>query len=370
MKGTWVGTLAALAVLVAGQVRAQTVQAGDLTLDLTGRVQVQLNTTSVTEDDVGPGAPPTAVFETRRLYLGTAFAYGDWLTGVAQVNFGGATAALTDGYIDAALSDAVAVRMGQFKKPFGLFELTSNTKVLTIERAVRIRGLESLVGDALPPGALVPQVPGETQYLLDEGAYLGRQIGVMVHGEVGGVGYAAGVYNGEGANTADTLGTKAWAGRLTYGVGESLVVGGAVSVQPTGRFDVAGDEVMATAFAVDAEWGEFRGEGLHVMAEAMVGDNPLLLVGAEPPTMVGFQAAAAWFSPRDGRVEGLEPVLRLSWADPDTEVADNEGLLITPGVNVYFSGRNRFMVNADAYVPSSDGLDTEYSLVAQFQIYF
>ncbi|MDX1676039.1 MAG: porin, partial [Longimicrobiales bacterium] len=260
---------------------------------------------------------------------------------------------------DAALSDGVAVRMGQFKKPFGLFELTSNTKILTIERAVRIRGLDDLVG-----------VPGEAQFLLDESAYLGRQIGVMVHGEAGGVGFAGGVFNGEGTNTRETEASKAWAARLSYGIGEDLVVGGAVSVQPTGQFDVNGDEIAATAFAVDAEYGEFRGDGLHVMAEAMVGDNPLLLVGDEPPTMVGLQAVAAWFSPLDGRIEGWEPVLRVSWADPDTGIDSDEGTLITPGVSLYFSGRNRLMVNADAYLPAASGLDTEYSLVAQFQIYF
>ncbi len=104
----------------------------------------------------------------------------------------------------------------------------------------------------------------------------------------------------------------------------------------------------------------------------MFGDNPLLIgpLDPDPSTMLGGQVVAAWFAPRDGRVEGVEPLLRLSWADPDTDADDDTGLLLTPGVNLYFSGRNRLMLNADVYVPSASDVDTEYGLVAQLQIYF
>ncbi|MGK7310763.1 MAG: porin [Candidatus Longimicrobiales bacterium M2_2A_002] len=360
MKRAWLYAVAAVAVLAAGEARGQTVRAGDLELDFTGRLQVQMNTTSVTDEDlIGVEEPAGVVLETRRVRFGANIAFEDWLTGKVEVDYGGGSAALTDGYVDAAMSDAVAVRMGQFKVPFGLFELTSNTKILTIERSVRIRGLEELVG-----------VPGETHWLLDDGGFLGRQIGVMVHGTTGDVGYAAGVFNGEGANVRESRGSKAFAARATFGLSESLVLGGAVSDQPTGELDVAGDEIRATAFAVDAEWGAFRGEGLHVMAEAMVGENPVLIAADEAPTMMGLQVAAGWFSPREGRIEGIEPVFRLSWADPDTDIDNNEGTLVTPGVNLYFTGRNRFMVNVDTYLPAADGLDPEFSLIAQFQVYF
>jgi hypothetical protein len=346
--------------MTAGSAAAQTIQAGPLELDFTGRVQIQFNTTSVDEDDVGVGNDPaTTAFETRRAYFGTAFSYEEWLTGLVQVNLAGSTPALADGYIDAALTDGFAVRAGQFKVPFGLIELTSNSKILTIERSVRIRGLEELVG-----------VPGEEQYLLSESGYVGRQVGVMAHGTLGGLGYAAGVFNGEGANTREAEGSKGVAARLTWGLGEKLVVGGAVSSQPTAVFDVDGDEIRGTAWSLDAEYGEFRGPGLHVMAEAMYGDNPLLVVADETATMWGTQLVAAWFMPRDGRIEGLEPVLRFSFGEPDREVADDEAVLLTPGVNLYFTGRNRLMLNGEAYLPSAEALDPEYAMVVQMQIYF
>jgi hypothetical protein len=350
-------TVVAVGLLVAsvGGASAQTVQAGPLELDFTGRAQVQFNTTSVDEGEVNP---PSSVFEMRRVRFGTNFAYDGWITGKMEAELTGDAARLTDGYIDVALADAFAIRAGQFKKPFGLLELESNTRIITIERAVRIRGVEDLVG-----------VPGETHWLLDESGYLGRQIGVMVHGEAGGLAYAAGMFNGEGSNADEELGSKAYAGRLAYAVAEPLVVGGAVSVQPTGVFD-GEDEVYATAWSLDAQWGGFREPGLRVMAEAMAGDDPLIMVDTDPVSMIGAQVAASWFAPRDGRVEGIEPLVRVSWADPDTDGENDEGLLLTPGVNFYFTGRNRLMVNGEVYVPGQEALDTELGLVAQLQIYF
>ena len=344
-----------------GYAGAQEVQAGPLTLDFTGRAQIQLNTTSIGDDELGPdNGVAGAAFETRRIRFGTAFAYEDWVTGVLEVDFGGATAALTDAYIDVALAEAFAISAGQQKKPFGLFELTSNTKILTAERTARLRGLEDYLGG----------VPGDAHTLLDENMYLGRDIGVIVHGAVGPVGYAAGVFNGSGPNTREALGSKAYAGRLTFGATEALVLGAALSRQPAGTPGTDGDELIGTAWAVDAELGAFREPGLHIMAEVMGGDDPLLTTAGAMPTMLGAQAAAAWFVPRTGRVEGVEPVLRASWGDPDADADADEGLLVTPGINLYFTGRNRLMLNGDVYLPSGDGLDTQFGLVAQLQVYF
>lgn len=360
----WVVALAL--TLLAAPAEAQQVTAGPLDVDLTGRVQVQLNTTSVDEEDVTT-APASSAFETRRVRFGAELAYGEWITGKVEADFAGGGARLTDGYIDLGLSDRLGLRAGQFKKPFGVFELESSTRIRTIERGVRIRGLSELVG-----------VPAETQYLLAESGYLGRQIGAMLHGGVAGVEYAVGIFNGEGANTKETAGTKAYAGRLTYDLGDvaggrPVVIGAGLSVQPTGLFD-GSDEVHGKAVELDASWGGFREPGLHARAEWMLGDDPLVgenpLVRSDLPTMTGVHGLVSWFAPRQGRVEGWEPVLRLSWADPATDIDGDSGVLLTPGFNVYFNGRNRFMVNGDVYVPERDDLDPELALVAQLQLYF
>lgn len=349
-----------LAAASARPAAAQSILAGELELDLTGRVQFQMNTTSIDADDVAD-APAATAFETRRIRFGTTFTYGEWITGKVEADLAGTGARLADGYVDLALTGPLRVRAGQFKKPFGVFELESSTRIRTIERAVRVRGLTDLVA-----------LPGETQWLLGAAGHLGRQVGVMAHGEAGALGYAAGVFNGEGANVREADGSKAFAGRLTYGVLPSLVLGAALSDQPTGIFDETdgADEVRSRAVEVDASWGSFRGEGLHARAEWMLGENPLAGSTGEPATMTGVHGLVAWFEPRTGRVEGIEPVLRLSWADPDTATDRDDGMLLTPGLNLYFNGRNRLMVNGDVYLPGQDALDPELALVAQLQVYF
>ena len=351
----------ALLLMTAGGAMGQVVTAGPVTLDFTGRAQIQLNTTSIGDDELGPdNGIAGAAFETRRIRFGTAFAFEEWLIGVLEVDFGGATASLTDAFIDVALDDRLAISAGQQKKPFGLFELTSNTKILTVERTARLRGLDDYLGAE----------PADAHTLLDANRYLGRDIGVVVHGELGRVGYAAGVFNGSGPNTREALGSKAYAGRLAVGVTEALVLGAALSRQPAGMPAADGDELIGTAWAVDAELGAFRSPGLHVMAELMGGDDPLLVTAGEAAAMLGAQAAAGWFVPRTGRVEGVEPVVRVSWGDPDTDVDADEGLLVTPGINLYFTGRNRLMLNGDVYIPAQEGLDAQYGIVAQLQVYF
>lgn len=360
MRRTLAGALVLLLMGATGAA-AQVVHAGPLTLDFTGRVQIQLSTTSVGEDELGAGeAVPGAEFETRRVRFGTNFAYGDWLTGKLEADFAGGRAVLTDAFVNVPVTEWLGVAAGQQKKPFGLFELTSNTKLLTIERTARIRGLEDYLGS----------VPAEAHGLLEENRYLGRDIGVVVHGARGRVGYAAGVFNGSGANAREELGSKAYAGRVTFAPAASLVLGAGLSRQPTGLAGVDGHEIIGTAWALDGQLGGFRVPGLQVMAELMGGDDPLLRDGGEAATMLGAHAAAGWFMPRQGRVEGVEPLLRVSWADRDPEALAERGMLLTPGINVYFTGRNRLMVNGDVFLPREDGLDAQYALAARLQVYF
>lgn len=334
---------------------AQVVEAGPLVLDFSGRVQVQLNTTSV-DAVAGSAEVAESAFELRRTRLGADFVFDGWLSGKLEAELTGPAARLTDAYIDVPLGAGVAVRAGQFKKPFGIIELESSTRTPMIERGVRIRGLPSVV-----------DVPGETQWLLEHSGYVGRDVGVMLRGGTGGVSLAAGVFNGEGANTREAAGTKAFALRAAYAIGAKLEVGGGLSVQPG---SVAGEaDVHGTVWGVDASWGGFRQEGLRVMAEAMVGDNPLTGL-RQDARMRGAHAVASWFAPRQGRVDGIEPLLRVSWADPDTGVESNEGALLTPGVNLYFGGGNRLMLNTEMYLPSGVKADPCYAAVAQLQIHF
>src|SRR5690606_7005118 len=113
--------------------------------------------------------------------------------------------------------------------------------------------------------------------------------------------------------------------------------------------------VGGTAFALDAEWGVFRRPGLRILAEGTAGENYLA-----DETFAGAQAMASWFHETGGnRVEGVEGAARVSWGDPNDSVEGDAGVLLTPGVSIYFSGRNRLSLNWDVFVPQSDRFSTE-----------
>lgn len=132
-------------------------------------------------DDRWSGTNARDRFLIRRARLGVQ---GQWKEPVSfklEADFGnnslsgksGYSAQITDVYATYSSSRAFNVRLGQFKTPFGYEQLTSDTKVLTIER--------SLPNDRLT---------------------VGRQVGLGVFGEIleGKLTYSTGVFNGNGAN--------------------------------------------------------------------------------------------------------------------------------------------------------------------------
>lgn len=346
-------------VCTSGQLRAQTVP--DVTVDVTGRLQYQFHTSSV--DDV----PST--FEFRRLRVGVDIGVGDAIHGYIEPEFAQGDIRMRQAWVNYTVDPAFEVRAGQFKKPFGLLQLTSSLNYPTIERGLRIRGLADSFA-AIDDASGVPVLSrldgpllGEEQNLLDELGYQSYDMGVAVHGALGVIGYEAGVFNGTGADALDADESKAMAGRITVAPIDRLRLGAAVS-----RTDLALEAVDATgvAWEIDAEWGGFREPGLHLLGEVAYGDH----VVAEDEFLAA-QAVAAWFAPLDlGRAEGLEPVLRGSWGDPRRDTADDAGLLVTPGLNLYFHGRNRLMVNWDVFLPEGARFETEQSFKMQAQLHF
>ena len=60
--------------------------------------------------------------------------------------------------------------------------------------------------------------------------------------------------------------------------------------------------------------------------------------------------------------------MRLSHADPDSDAADDGGLLFTPGLMLYVTGKNKIGFNVDVYSPQTG--DTEWSFKLQSFLYF
>lgn len=375
------GIAAALFLMLPVRLAAQDAQ--PVKIKVTGYAQFQFNTTSVDEEEAREDQIPWSTFETRRIRPTVQVTIADWIEGIIQPDFALGELALKDVYMNFAFDDRFQLRVGQFKKPFSLLELTSSSKILPIERNVRIRGLQSAFRAALEDldsaRFLLPVfngdlILGEEATILDDLGYLGRDLGLAFHGGLGRFGYEVGLFNGAGADSRDDNDDKSFAGRLTYRLLERspLTIGFGVSNREL-RFEddpndilEEEDDLEGTAFEIDAEWGEFRRPGLHILAEAATGEN---LAVDEP--FLGAQGWFAYFLKRDGRrLEGVEPLVRLSFGDPDTSHGDDSGWLLTPGLNLYFFSRNRVMFNYDIFFSQFARFDTEHAFRAQAQLYY
>lgn len=331
-----------------------------VSVELTGRGQFQFSTSSVEEEVVGEEVVASQ-FEERRIRIGVNVAVGEWVSAKLEPDFAGGRVRLADAYIGLELDPAAQLRVGKLKRPFSLIELASSTRVLPIERGVRIRGLEELIAEQGPEGAVIP---GEEYAILDELGYAGRDIGAALDGDIGRFGYEVGIFNGTGTDTGDENDAKTYGGRLTFSPSASLPLTFGGSALALDRVvDDASEH--ATAFEVDVEYGRYNTAGLHLMAEAVFGD------GLGAASMAGVQGIAAWFIPLGSpRFEGLELVGRASWGDPSDQVEGDEGLLLTPGMNLYILGRNRLMLNWDVYLPAEQAIDGASALRAQANVYF
>jgi hypothetical protein len=119
------------------------------------------------------------------------------------------------------------------------------------------------------------------------------------------------------------------------------------------------------AVELDAELGGFR-NGVWILAEMARGTNL-----ATDGKFMGAQGVASYFlRTGSGRIEGIEPVARVSWGDPDDDVEEDAGLLVTPGINLYFFGRNRLMFNWDIYMAQNDAIETQHAGRAQINLHF
>ena len=151
----------------------------------------------------------------------------------------GASGQITDVFAAWTKFPAASVRFGQFKTPFGFEQLTSDTKTLTVERA-------------LPNDRLT----------------LGRQIGAAVYGDVADkrISYSIGAFNGAGTNMGGNDSSKyLWVGRVS-GVAYHGAVSGLKTKLTTG----------VNAFTTEDK-GTFTGRrtGLGVDAQFAVGPAEL-----------------------------------------------------------------------------------------------
>ena len=58
----------------------------------------------------------------------------------------------------------------------------------------------------------------------------------------------------------------------------------------------------------------------------------------------------------------LEPVVRVGWTDPATDVDDDAAVLATGGVNLYLDERLKTQIQVDTLIPEEEGTDWAFRL--------
>ena len=125
-------------------------------------------------------------------------------------------------------------------------------------------------------------------------------------------------------------------------------------------------------FELYAEWGDFS-YGPHAQLGFIFGDNPFqnaaggdidLAAGEDFAKTSTWQGIVSWKFPIGTGDMALEPLLRFGWADTNTDVSDNEVWGFTPGVQIFFYGRNKLALNWDIASPTTDALRSEKTDVA------
>jgi hypothetical protein len=321
-----------------------------------GRVQTIFNTTSVDDE----AATQT---ELRRVRLEANLQFGRLLSAKIQPEFAGSRVQLKDAYVRLNFDPGLQVWAGQAHRPFGVISPFSTTRLTPMEKGVRIRGM----GEAYD----------EHNLLLALG-YSDRDAGLQLRGEPRGaplgLSYAVGFFNGPARIPAPRENTYQVVARVAARPLEWARVGVSYSRIdfPRAIPDVEDFETHeGTAWAADVELGSERA-GPRAVLEVTRGDfDPFL--GAE------FVGAQGWVAYRTGRasstIAALEPFVRVSYGDPDvddvipaTATDAVGGTLITPGINLWLGGLNRFALNYEVWNAEHGG--NARSFKALFQLAF
>lgn len=291
---------------------------------------------------------PDGVYEdflVRRAWVVLNASYSDFLSASFVTDIA-ATARILDANVTLAFDPAFQLTFGRFKRSFDLYVLASIADIMFLERAGTIPGYSACTG----VGSVC------TFGRLSEGLlFANRDTGLRAAGSLGSVHYEVSLTNGTRHGVADDNSGKSTAARVSWQVDDDLVMGLNATQKDYLGPGLPADIRYATAWGPDVQFGTWR-DGPLVQVAYLGGDNWQSLSGPddEPGRFSTAQVQSSWYVPTDGaRVEGIEPMLRVSVADPDDNVEDDGGVLLTPGFAAYFQGRNRISLNLDYYDPAS-----------------
>lgn len=288
---------------------------------------------------------------------------GDWVDGKVSADleqiFEEGKGSLRDAYVRVRPIKYVAIRLGQFKRPFSGLELRSRAKLEAVRRGI---GNELLIEDL---------------------GFGDRDIGAMLEGKVGGkkrnLKYMVGAFNGGGADggganakEADVDGSKDLVFRVEGNPLKWLKVGANASMKwfDTSGQPFAADSAMAAGLDV-----RFKRKGLAVYAEWLLAENWDRCGYAQydvncrkemhEPLAWGFllMASYKWKLPWG---LAIAPVFKGEYLVPEADVTgsgpgryvpgmNGAGLWqLVPGVNLHIGDHFRLMANGEFTRSESD----------------
>jgi len=350
-----------------------------------GRIQLQYRSSSG-DSTVAGGVGYNSVgvnniFEIRRLRIQTNVRFGDNINLVIQPSFEMGALRMRDAFLRVGLMRNIFIVAGQEKSPFQRYELTTSNTLPSIERGVRILRLGGR--------------EGLNDILLQNG-YVSHDLGAGVELEsndhrffIKGM-----VQQGSRESLVDVNNAKSFYGRVTavalqnkdnqpvlqlggsFGSRDRAICSncpaGALPATPTFFPD---SSRRTNAFGFDLELGGFR-PGLHVIADFATGDNVPIVQGpaasqlrvnsgrntanlrngadSNVVTFMGVSVIAAYriaTSGSDTRViKMIEPAIRFDYADPNTDGGGDDGILITPVLNLHFANTVVLRAGMDFYM--------------------
>jgi hypothetical protein len=340
-----------------GSLRAQVPPDMQIRLGIYAQVHVEASSLGTTQDG-------RVFMELQRVRPRFELTLNDWVEAVVEPDFGQNRARLRNAFIAFEVTEAATIRVGQFKKPFGLIQRTSSSLVPVIQRGVRIAGLADRVEtrgepETLPGGAVLI---ADEQTMLDTFGYQGYAVGAAVAVRAGRLEFETGVFEGP-TGSAEQGGRRGGAAaRVGLLVAPGVRLGSALSHSRL----AFGEELRdGTAGSVELAAGDPGQAGPGLLAEGVFGRG----VGTGTD-FAGGQVIAWLHRTMSGRFVGVEPLVRASYGDPDVDEDDDGGLLFSAGVNLYMGGRNRLMLDWDVYSAQDERIGTEGALRAQAQVRF
>jgi hypothetical protein len=394
-------------VTAAAAAGAASLAAQSPTIQVQGRVQLQYrNSSGDSTLNGGVGYNTNSVnnyFEIRRARFQTNVKFGDNIYLVIQPSFEMGALRMRDAYLRVGMARNISVVAGQEKSPFQRYELTSANNLPSIERGVRILRLSGQEG---------------LNDLLLQNGYISQDLGAGIELQSNDRRYSVKgvVQGGSRESSADVNNAKSFFGRVTgtvlmnkakqpalqlgasFGSRDRAICSncpaGALPAAPTFYPD---SSKRTSAFGLDAEWGGFR-PGFHVIADFATGDNVPIVRGAAAAllrvnsgrntanlrnsadsnvaTFMGVSVIAAYRVPTKGAetrvLKIIEPAIRFDYADPNTSASNDQGILITPVLNLYFANSVELRAGIDFYMykdaagVSSSAREIKFSWQADF----